>query len=423
MNFCIEVTTHWHGTLLSLKRFRDIKSLRLSRGEGADIRLDDSSLPEGVYELIQLDNQKLVIRSAPFMTITRNGKKVEGANVELSGNDVVRVQIGAIALTLKLVQSSAPLAHAFLENFEWRYAFLVLLLLLVQTALLMQIQMMPHREREPDLLKTPAVFRDVIVKMQKREKKRIAEQAASAGGAAPGTEGLIGQKDKPLKDMMPSKQGNKLAHEDTPVRSQTAALNMLKKLGLRNAGSVLGQGGLGVGAKNGLLGLRGTEVGIAGGNGGLGTKGTGPGGSGKSLGAGGLGSGTGVGLGGTGDIDLGGKGKGRTRIVPGNVSYEGGLTAEEIQRVVNRFMTQIKYCYDREVQANPDLIGKVAARWIIGPDGRVQTSNVVAPETTLQSSKVGDCLLTVVNRMVFPEPRGGGVVKVTFPFVFSVAGV
>jgi hypothetical protein len=186
---------------------------------------------------------------------------------------------------------------------------------------------------------------------------------------------------------------------------------------------VFGPGGLGSGVNNALGGLKGASMGDAGGAGGLGSRGTGAGGGGTGLGIGGLGSGTGRGSGGTGNIDLGGRGKGTTKIVPGKITYEGGLSREEIQRVISRVMSQIKYCYEKELNKDPNLEGKLVMFWVISGTGDVQTTQTA--QNTFGGGSgpaIDQCVSRIIQRLKFPNPKGGGIVNVTYPFVFSASG-
>ena len=45
----------------------------------------------------------------------------------------------------------------------------------------------------------------------------------------------------------------------------------------------------------------------------------------------------------------------------------------------------------------------------------MQTSSVGSP-------RVENCVVQAVRRWEFPKPRGGGIVIVTYPFVFNPAG-
>ena len=69
---------------------------------------------------------------------------------------------------------------------------------------------------------------------------------------------------------------------------------------------------------------------------------------------------------------------------------------------------------------NPKLAGKVAVAFTIDPAGGVAEANVT--ETTLGSSAAENCMISRIRRWKFPEPKGGGVVAVTYPWLFSPAG-
>jgi hypothetical protein len=181
--------------------------------------------------------------------------------------------------------------------------------------------------------------------------------------------------------------------------------------------NVFGPGGLGTGINNAMGGLRGSEMGDAGGAGGLGTRGTGASGGGNSLGIGGLGTHGGRGTGGYGNIDLGGRGKGMTRIVPGRTIIQGSLTKEEIGRVIRRNLARFKYCYEKQLNANPNLQGKISVYFSIAPTGAVAQASV--RETSMNDQNVESCVLTVMRSLKFPKPWGGGIAVVTYPFVFA----
>jgi len=103
----------------------------------------------------------------------------------------------------------------------------------------------------------------------------------------------------------------------------------------------------------------------------------------------------------------------------GNPNINGFLSREQIERVVRRHSRGITYCYERELQNNDDLAGRISVNWTIGLDGRVQSASVV--ENSMGNRNVESCVLQEVRRMRFDEPDGGMVV-VTFPFSFRSEG-
>ncbi|MCA2958730.1 MAG: AgmX/PglI C-terminal domain-containing protein [Silvanigrellales bacterium] len=136
-------------------------------------------------------------------------------------------------------------------------------------------------------------------------------------------------------------------------------------------------------------------------------------------GAGGLGAG---GLGGTGNAagpgGAGGKIKASAVVVPeGDPAVEGSLTKEEIEAVIRANLAQIKACYERFLQGNRNLAGRVTTNFVIGGDGRVNSANIASSD--LGSPGAEGCMAGAIRRWKFPLPRGGGVVSVKYPFVFN----
>ena len=88
--------------------------------------------------------------------------------------------------------------------------------------------------------------------------------------------------------------------------------------------------------------------------------------------------------------------------------------------MINRHTNEIRFCYEQQLIAHPDLQGRVAAKFIIAPTGAVQTAAIT--ESNLGNIAAEQCIAKAVARWLFPAPEGGGVVIVTYPFVLSQAG-
>ncbi len=160
---------------------------------------------------------------------------------------------------------------------------------------------------------------------------------------------------------------------------------------------------------------------------GLGMRGTGRGAGGTGLGTVGLGT-----LGTMGNCvgERCGTGYGRTvslsntrnarvprPVRPGRAQVNGALSQEAIRRVVHRHLPEVRFCYEQGLQSNPSLGGRVTVRWIIGGDGRVQSSGLAS--SSLSNSNVESCIVNAVQRWTFPSPDGGGSVGVNYPFVLQ----
>lgn len=96
-----------------------------------------------------------------------------------------------------------------------------------------------------------------------------------------------------------------------------------------------------------------------------------------------------------------------------------GLDKESISRVVKRHMSEVKFCYESALASNASLAGKIAVTWTIDATGAVASADVA--ESSLNSEAVERCVLDRIRRWRFPEPRGGGVVVVTYPWVLRTA--
>jgi pSer/pThr/pTyr-binding forkhead associated (FHA) protein len=175
--------------------------------------------------------------------------------------------------------------------------------------------------------------------------------------------------------------------------------------------------------------LMGDQIGGNFGFGGLGLRGTGRGGGGTGEGTIGLGNvgtiGHGAG-GGTGSGYGSGAGgfRGRDAKVPrirsGQADVHGSLSKEVIRRIIGRHINEVRFCYEQELNARPDLQGRVAVKFIISPTGAVQTAAVDSSD--LGNPKAEQCIAQSVRRWTFPAPEGGGIVVVTYPFVLSQTG-
>lgn len=161
-----------------------------------------------------------------------------------------------------------------------------------------------------------------------------------------------------------------------------------------------------------------------------------PTGTNKGFGIGGSGNGAqGLGsykVGGLGTMSLGGstrgggtgaslsKGKTGRGYIDGleeEVVIVGGLSRAEIERVVRRNMGDINYCYERRLNARPNLSGIFEAQFTIGANGSVQRTG--SAQNTLGDSRLDSCINDSIRSWKFPKPIGGTVVKVNYPFILK----
>jgi outer membrane biosynthesis protein TonB/pSer/pThr/pTyr-binding forkhead associated (FHA) protein len=125
----------------------------------------------------------------------------------------------------------------------------------------------------------------------------------------------------------------------------------------------------------------------------------------------------GRGLAGLGGLVSDGVGSGTVGIIDQETEIEGGLDKEVIAKAIGNYLGEIRYCYERQLSAEPDLYGKVQVKFTIDANGDVSEYRVGS--TTLKSAMVEGCILRRLARWKFPKPKGGTHVLVTYPFMFK----
>lgn len=95
----------------------------------------------------------------------------------------------------------------------------------------------------------------------------------------------------------------------------------------------------------------------------------------------------------------------------------GGLDQDQINAVVQSHIGQVLNCYEQGLQSKPGLSGRVSVNFIINGNGRVDTARIA--NTSVDSKKVENCIVTKLRGWKFPRPIGQVNVRVTYPFVLK----
>jgi TonB family protein len=264
------------------------------------------------------------------------------------------------------------------------------------------------------LIKPPEKKNSILEKFEK--KKDSGEIAAKHKG----DEGKMGKKDAPNKSAHAAPKGD-------PTNKDQARMLLNKVFGGQGSGvsTIFGHQGLGGELKAAMGNMFGAAAGDAAGLSGLGVRGSGSGGGGlgDSIGIGGIGTkgrgggtggyGSGVGaIGGKKDVDIG--------ITSSDPIVMGSLDKELIRKVIHANRGQIRYCYESQLSRFPKLTGKVSIKFVITGAGTVSTSQVA--QSTAGNAEMEACIAGRVRTWQFPKPKGGGVVVVTYPFIFKASG-
>lgn len=126
--------------------------------------------------------------------------------------------------------------------------------------------------------------------------------------------------------------------------------------------------------------------------------------------------------GGMGDkVVEGEKGRSSIRLVKREVEIRGALDPNIIRQVIEERLPEMRYCYETALLQHKNLSGKVLAQFTIQADGSV--SNLKAESSDQNIKKLETCLSTQMKDWKFPNPRGGGIVHVKYPFLFTPLGI
>lgn len=401
-------------------------------GDGTNYVLN---IPPGFEGHIQRADGTLV----PLSHLYGGGEGAEATEVPgavryaLRTAETVYLVYGNVILQVRYIRKNRLVPPPFWSEVNYAWLNILVLAIFLHVMVIFGFLSTPDTAAEltEDLFRNPNRFAQFRLTPEQRKKaentllKRLKASRDNARGK--GKEGKAGSaKNADKKEAGRAAAKGKEKNED---RAKSALDRLLGQSSGKSANRVLmGSGGLGTELREALGGVSGREVGSATGLGGLGTRGVGRGGGGLSMNAVGLGAlGT---RGRAGSLDGSGYGEGAARlgakkerdinISAGNAIIEGSLDKELIRRVIKSHIAQIRYCYERELQASPGLFGKVSTQFVISAQGRVQQANV--QQTTLNNAKVERCVLSKIKTWRFPKPKGGGIVIVKYPFIFKTSG-
>ena len=394
-----QLEVYWHQTRLEAKSF--------SPGEIGILEIGDSLPPR--FPLLTEAHGQWTLHLPPGARVIGAPSQTRAVAVALDSDATARVSLGPLRLEARVVDAVPKVGRKGLSRQEVKFWALALLGLMVAAFLagyLKKIWVPPPIQEAPLAQHYVRLITPPPKKPPpKVEEKRNKTEDAPEGEKAPET---------------PSKEKEKPPVIEKANRDKKKVTALLAKA-FGGSSSVLGGGGNMGAALGGLRATGAPSLGSVGGVGARAGGGEGLGTGGAGLGIGGLGTGGGRGgRGGGGGGGFGGRGKEATRIVPGTTTVIGGLDREVILKVVMRHQAEIKYCYETQLNQKPDLAGKVQVNWTIDPSGSVSEAQVT--DASLEDPAVQNCMLQRIRRWKFPEPVGGGVVSVTFPWHFKPAG-
>ncbi len=137
----------------------------------------------------------------------------------------------------------------------------------------------------------------------------------------------------------------------------------------------------------------------------------------RSGGVGGKGSVAALSRGGTGTQAVAGR---VTASMSKRVKIKGGLSRDQVKRVIDANMDDVTYCYESSLMNTPSLAGKAVFEWKVKLNGRVGAVNIKS--STVKSDEIHSCIKSAIKTWKFPQPSGGDAVFVSYPFIFDTVG-
>jgi len=317
--------------------------------------------------------------------------------------------------------ASIPKGKGGKDKLDVAFGYIMAILMFMMAMLLVLFLNSPPPS-ESEIMEVPDRFVEMLLEQpepepQKEKNKPDANPDAGEGAKAKKEEGKVGKKDAKMEKAKGNKVELQKKKLDTEVAENAGVLGALRDGG--ELDGVFGSANLSsdlAGGIGGLIGAKGTQIG----SGGLGARGSGLGGGGTAAGLGGLGTkgrGSGASGYGSGGGNFGAKGEGGIGRIGGDPIILGALDKSLIDAVIKKHMNQIRYCYQRELPKNPTLGGKVTVKFVISKTGSV--SKASTKSSTLNNKAVEGCINSRFMRFKFPEPKGGGIVIVSYPFIFQ----
>lgn len=429
-NRALDVAMIWGDAIIEAGQYAD-GQVKVGAGEGNQFKVYLEGVDRHVLATVQGDSANLTAPAGGTIVVRRDGKDTtSGSTATIGLHDRARIKVGTVEFVVRFMKPAEKMKTGFIGGIDLYFTKVLSISVMVHVIILAMMMVTPLSNEllAEDLFKNANRFTKLILQAPEQKPKTLDLSGLQEGDKAKDDEGKFGKIEAKQEEADPSKKGAPTvdANKREEDRNKVLASGLLAGLAGADDGAasnVFGPGGLGTGINNALGGLQGgAGAGDAHGVGGLGARGTGPGGGGAGLGLGGLGTkGGGRGRGGHGSIDLGGRGKATTRIVPGTTTVVGGLSKEVIGNVIRRHWNEIKYCYEKELQKDPNLQGKVAVMFTIDGSGMVSDASVTE-DSVGSTGAVSQCMTQRIRRWKFPEPKGGGNVVVTYPWLFRAAG-
>jgi len=438
-NRFVEVSLRWGGTVTDVRRIRSVPKLSIGVTPTDDIFVPLEEVGGGSsFELITQAKGSSewvvrflrgmsgsVIRGGNARPLSQSGASPDGDGFALTLTDdmIVELTVGYFTIEIRNVARSRVIP--IVPFFDMFFINTALVTLFSMASLMSVLMLLPVGlfDGDDDLASSMNQFQTIILKPPPKNNEFLERQSAekASAQAAQKDKGKAGKKEAKKDD-----SARMAVKSEKPTNEQVVAAKMKALFGDESGGGIAALFGATTGGgelEAALGGISGTRAADAYGEGGLGIRGAGPGGGGTGIGTlgigrvGTLGRGTGNTGYGSGAGGIGQKTDRDVAVSAGKPIVLGSLDKEIIRRVVRENQAQIKYCYEKELTTTPGLYGKITMKWVITGTGTVSQAKV--DQSDMKSKNVEDCIARKITTWRFPKPKGGGIVIVTYPFVFK----
>ena len=444
----LRVAVVWHGTVYEEKTFSATSEPVITVGESEENTFDipapgvtsdfemfrrtetgiEVRFTDKVDGKIQIEGEEWSLKRLRESDRAIRGTSViteEGSadiyTVEITQGDWGVLELGPLEIFFQAVEDKEAVPGRGWDSVDLPLLAMIFLAALVQIGLLITAFLMFSVQPDLKERKIPDRFVEFMVRDIKdplEQEEQEEPQEDTTGKKAGGKEGKFGKED-------PKKEESKIPKQDGKMK---------KKVDVNNIGvnKALSSNKIGSGALKNMFNNQdgfdskmkvamsgeGGDLQVGRGSGGMGLRGTGSGGGGEGFGR----------VHGLGDVDTGGgQGTGakigtkqerkvKPKLEKQNPKVGDFCDKGNINRTVGRKMNAIKYCYQKELQSNPKLKGKVVAQWKVDLSGKVMAPSIAS--STMGNSAVESCIKRVIRRMRFQEPDGG-ICIIRYPFVFT----
>ena len=454
-NRALELRMYWGDIILDISHLempKHAKQITIGETRNTDIFISSEGLPKEEFPLIRHTDGQYVLtffndlegevqHGGELKTLkdmrassrVQKDEEMEGCyrlNMDVGTKAIVHW--GGLTMAMRFVPPPQKLIGTGM-NLDFQFVNIIVIVFFMMVGSIFSLSLYPYEAEalNEELMKSDNKFAQFILEPPKPPEQqkaaqeflnKLQEKEAAGPSKAKADEGKFGKDKAPQADAHSAQKAIK--PDDKEVLKNAG---IFKALGAGGFSQVIGSNsGLGGDVQNALGNLTGKTAGDSGGLGGLGLKGSGPGG-------GGIGDSIGLAKGVSTSGRIGGaanygsdQGKlGAKRDTDINLAdappvVQGSLDPALIKKVIQENRNAIRYCYERELQVKKDLAGIIKTQFIIGPGGNVTMS--VVKDSTMKNPNVESCIASKIRGLLFPKPKGGGIVIVNYPFVFKSAG-